>query len=173
MIARVTATAFFTAILDGSTPVSVTTPSIVFTLTCVLFRPSAVASSLFTLVVIHVSVTGWFDSVAMPLSAGDDDCACAACVSGAAASRQAVLTASSVERCEIPQMEAVLKCADGGTKAVVVAGQPIDMNGEAGMLFTFMDLEPRKQAGKLQEKAGEAADAVRKHTGTDTHIDRH
>ncbi|PFH19672.1 MULTISPECIES: CsbD family protein [Burkholderia] len=30
-----------------------------------------------------------------------------------------------------------------------------------------------QQAGKLQEKAGEAADAVRKHTGTDTHIDRH
>lgn len=30
-----------------------------------------------------------------------------------------------------------------------------------------------QQAGKRQEKAGEAADAVRKHTGTDTHIDRH
>ena len=26
-----------------------------------------------------------------------------------------------------------------------------------------------QQAGKLQEKAGEAADAVRKHTGTDRH----
>ncbi|NIF39775.1 helix-turn-helix transcriptional regulator [Burkholderia sp. Tr-862] len=50
------------------------------------------------------------------------------------------------EGATIPQMEAVLKRADGGTKAVVVAGQPIDMNGEACMLFTFMDLEPRKQA---------------------------
>jgi len=50
------------------------------------------------------------------------------------------------EGATIPQMEAVLKLADGSTKAVVVAGQPIDMNGEACMLFTFMDLEPRKQA---------------------------
>ncbi|MBR8142702.1 helix-turn-helix transcriptional regulator [Burkholderia sp. AU19243] len=46
----------------------------------------------------------------------------------------------------IPQMEAVLKRADGSPNAVVVAGQPIDMNGEACMLFTFTDLEPRKQA---------------------------
>jgi PAS domain S-box-containing protein len=50
------------------------------------------------------------------------------------------------ERATIPQMEAVVKRADGSPNAVVVAGQPIDMNGEACMLFTFMDLEPRRQA---------------------------
>ncbi|WP_323122058.1 helix-turn-helix transcriptional regulator [Burkholderia alba] len=46
----------------------------------------------------------------------------------------------------IPQMEALLKLPGGGTKAVVVAGQPIDIGDEACMLFTFMDLEPRKRA---------------------------
>lgn len=46
----------------------------------------------------------------------------------------------------IPQMEAELKLAAGGTKAVIVAGQPIDIGEQACMLFTFMDLEPRKQA---------------------------
>ncbi|HDR9034799.1 TPA: CsbD family protein [Burkholderia vietnamiensis] len=30
-----------------------------------------------------------------------------------------------------------------------------------------------QRAGKLQEQAGEAADSVRRHTGIDTHIDRH
>jgi PAS domain S-box-containing protein len=46
----------------------------------------------------------------------------------------------------VPQMEALLKLPTGGAKAVVVAGQPIDIGEEACMLFTFMDLEPRKQA---------------------------
>ncbi|KVM62992.1 helix-turn-helix transcriptional regulator [Burkholderia gladioli] len=50
------------------------------------------------------------------------------------------------EGATIPQMEAVLKLPGGGTKAVVVAGQPIDIGEEPCMLFTFMDLEPRKQA---------------------------
>ena len=54
------------------------------------------------------------------------------------------------EGATIPQMEAVVKRADGSPNAVVVAGQPIDMNGEACMLFTFMDLEPRKQAERAQ-----------------------
>lgn len=46
----------------------------------------------------------------------------------------------------IPQMEALLRLPEGGTQFVVVAGQPIDIGEEACMLFTFMDLEPRKRA---------------------------
>jgi PAS domain S-box-containing protein len=46
----------------------------------------------------------------------------------------------------IPQMEALLKLPDGGRKFVIVAGQPIEVGDEACMLFTFMDLEPRKKA---------------------------
>ena len=46
----------------------------------------------------------------------------------------------------IPQMEACLRIADGGTKTVIVAGQPIEIGDEACMLFTFADLHPRKQA---------------------------
>jgi PAS domain S-box-containing protein len=55
----------------------------------------------------------------------------------------------------IPQMEAVLKCADGETKSVVVAGQPIDIGDEACMLFTFMDLEPRRQAERALRQSEE------------------
>lgn len=46
----------------------------------------------------------------------------------------------------IPQMEATLKLPLGGTKCVIVAGQPIEIGEEPCMLFTFMDLEPRKKA---------------------------
>ena len=46
----------------------------------------------------------------------------------------------------IPQMEAVLALPGGATKFVVVAGQPIEVGEEACMLFTFMDLEPRRRA---------------------------
>jgi PAS domain S-box-containing protein len=46
----------------------------------------------------------------------------------------------------IPQMEAVLKLSDGGTKFVIVAGQPIEIADDICMLFTFTDLEPRKKA---------------------------
>jgi PAS domain S-box-containing protein len=46
----------------------------------------------------------------------------------------------------IPQMEATLKLPMGGTKCVIVAGQPIEIGEEACMLFTFMDLEPRRKA---------------------------
>lgn len=50
------------------------------------------------------------------------------------------------ERRTIPQMEAELALPEGGTKLVIVAGQPIDMGDEPCMLFTFADLEPRRQA---------------------------
>ncbi|MEG3175482.1 PAS domain S-box protein [Sphingomonas sp. RB3P16] len=46
----------------------------------------------------------------------------------------------------IPQMEAELELVDGGTKLVIVAGQPIDMGDQPCMLFTFADLEPRRRA---------------------------
>jgi PAS domain S-box-containing protein len=46
----------------------------------------------------------------------------------------------------VPQMEALLKLPSGGTKFVIVAGQPIEIGEETCMLFTFMDLEPRKKA---------------------------
>jgi PAS domain S-box-containing protein len=46
----------------------------------------------------------------------------------------------------IPQMEAVLKLPGGGTKFAIVAGQPIEIGDEPCMLFTFIDLEPRKKA---------------------------
>lgn len=46
----------------------------------------------------------------------------------------------------IPQMEAVLGLPGGANKCVIVAGHPIEIGDEACMLFTFMDLEPRKKA---------------------------
>ncbi|MBX9931135.1 MAG: helix-turn-helix transcriptional regulator [Methylobacterium sp.] len=46
----------------------------------------------------------------------------------------------------IPQMEACLRLPDGGTRFVIVAGQPIDMGEEPCMLFTFADLDLRKKA---------------------------
>lgn len=44
----------------------------------------------------------------------------------------------------IPQMEAEIE-VPGGAKSVVVAGQPIELGDERCMLFTFMDLDPRKR----------------------------
>jgi PAS domain S-box-containing protein len=46
----------------------------------------------------------------------------------------------------IPQMEADLLLPGGGTRLVIVAGQPIDLDEQPCMLFTFADLEPRRQA---------------------------
>ena len=50
------------------------------------------------------------------------------------------------ERRTIPQMEAELTLPGGGSKLVIVAGQPIDLGDDPCMLFTFADLEPRRQA---------------------------
>jgi PAS domain S-box-containing protein len=46
----------------------------------------------------------------------------------------------------IPQMESQLPMHGGRTKSVIVAGQPIKVEDEKCMLFTFVDLDPRKQA---------------------------
>ncbi len=46
----------------------------------------------------------------------------------------------------LAQLESRLPLANGALKPVIVAGQPIDVDGEKCMLFTFMDLEPRRAA---------------------------
>jgi PAS domain S-box-containing protein len=46
----------------------------------------------------------------------------------------------------IPQMEAELPTPGGGTKLVLLAGHPAEMNNEPCMIFTFADLEPRRRA---------------------------
>lgn len=46
----------------------------------------------------------------------------------------------------IPQMEAWPRLPDGTPKLVLVAGQPIEIGEAACMLFTFADLDPRRQA---------------------------
>ncbi len=46
----------------------------------------------------------------------------------------------------VPQMQADLELPDGGRKLVIVAGQPVELDDEPCMLFSFADLEPRRQA---------------------------
>ncbi|MFE1600638.1 PAS domain S-box protein [Methylobacterium sp. ID0610] len=50
------------------------------------------------------------------------------------------------EGATIPQMEACLQLPDGGTRFVIVAGQPIEFGDEACMLFSFADLDLRRKA---------------------------
>ncbi|KQP62274.1 helix-turn-helix transcriptional regulator [Methylobacterium sp. Leaf112] len=46
----------------------------------------------------------------------------------------------------IPQMDACLDLPDGGSRYVIVAGQPIELGDEPCMLFTFADLDLRRKA---------------------------
>ena len=46
----------------------------------------------------------------------------------------------------IPQMEARIDLPSGGSKWVIVAGQPLEVGDEPCMLFTFADLERQKKA---------------------------
>lgn len=46
----------------------------------------------------------------------------------------------------VPQMEALLETKDSGTKFVVVAGQPLEIDDGLCMLFSFIDLDARKKA---------------------------
>lgn len=46
----------------------------------------------------------------------------------------------------IPQMQAELRLPDGGSKQVIVAGQPLLLNDEQCMLFSFVDMELRHKA---------------------------
>ena len=50
------------------------------------------------------------------------------------------------EGATIPQMQAELRMADGAGKQVIVAGQPLELNDEPCMLFSFVDMEPRHKA---------------------------
>ncbi|WP_248767070.1 helix-turn-helix transcriptional regulator [Pseudomonas sp. MWU12-2345] len=49
------------------------------------------------------------------------------------------------EGATIAQMQAEIRLADGGSKLVIVAGQPLDIHEDNCMLFSFMDLEPRRK----------------------------
>lgn len=51
-----------------------------------------------------------------------------------------------LEGLTIPQMQAELRLPDAGSKQVIVAGQPLELNDEACMLFSFVDIEPRHKA---------------------------
>jgi PAS domain S-box-containing protein len=55
----------------------------------------------------------------------------------------------------IRQTEASLRLPGGEAKPVVVAGQPIELGELPCMLFTFMDLEPRKRAEILLRQSEE------------------
>jgi PAS domain S-box-containing protein len=55
----------------------------------------------------------------------------------------------------IRQTEAGLRLPSGDVKPVVVAGQPIELGEDRCMLFTFMDLEPRKRAETLLRQSEE------------------
>jgi PAS domain S-box-containing protein len=46
----------------------------------------------------------------------------------------------------IAQMQAELRLPEGGSKQVIVAGQALELNDEACMLFSFVDMEPRHKA---------------------------
>jgi PAS domain S-box-containing protein len=46
----------------------------------------------------------------------------------------------------IPQMQAELRLPDGGSKQVIVAGQPLQLNDESCMLFSFVDIDLRHKA---------------------------
>jgi PAS domain S-box-containing protein len=59
------------------------------------------------------------------------------------------------EGATVPQMQAELSLPDGSTKCVVVAGQPIEIGDAACMLFTFMDLEPRRRAEEALRQSEE------------------
>ena len=55
----------------------------------------------------------------------------------------------------IPQMEAVMQLPQGGERCVIVAGQPIQVGDMRCMLFTFADLEGRRQAERELRRSEE------------------
>jgi PAS domain S-box-containing protein len=55
----------------------------------------------------------------------------------------------------IPQMEALLKVPNDAEKLVIVAGQPLEVQDEPCMLFSFADLEPRRKAEREQRSSEE------------------
>ncbi len=55
----------------------------------------------------------------------------------------------------IPQTEMKLRLAKGGTKLVILAGQPLEVGEEPCMLFTFADLDGREKAEKSLRQSEE------------------
>ncbi len=55
----------------------------------------------------------------------------------------------------VPQMEATLQLPQGGERCVIVAGQPIQVGDARCMLFTFADLEGRRQAERELRRSEE------------------
>ncbi|TPG14692.1 PAS domain S-box protein [Sphingomonas koreensis] len=55
----------------------------------------------------------------------------------------------------VPQMEAELPLAGGGTRLVLLAGHPAELANEPCMIFTFADLEPRRRAEEALRQSEE------------------
>jgi len=60
--------------------------------------------------------------------------------------KHALVREQLAEGATIPQVEAELPLPNGASRLVILAGQPIEVGNQACMLFTFADLEPRRQA---------------------------
>ncbi|WP_375404723.1 helix-turn-helix transcriptional regulator [uncultured Sphingomonas sp.] len=60
----------------------------------------------------------------------------------------------------IPQMEAELPAPDGGTRLVIMAGQPIELADQPCMLLTFADLEHRRRAEEALRASEQHFEAV-------------
>ncbi|MFG1350219.1 PAS domain-containing protein [Xanthobacter autotrophicus] len=75
-----------------------------------------------------------------------------------AANKEAAI-ASLREGRTIPQTEATLRLPDGSAQSVMVAGQPIELGKENCMLFTFMDMGPRKKAEDALRQSEERSPA--------------
>ena len=73
----------------------------------------------------------------------------------------------------IPQLEARLHLPGGGAKFVIVAGHPIEVRDETCMLFTFIDLDPRKQAEDALLATGRRARADYEAIYTETPVALH
>ena len=73
----------------------------------------------------------------------------------ASAERRTLAVERLSEGRTIPQMEARLPLPNGSDRFVIVAGQPIDMDEEPCMLFTFADLELRRKAETALQQSEE------------------
>lgn len=70
----------------------------------------------------------------------------------------------------IPQMEAMLQLPKGGEKCVMVAGQPIEVGDTHCMLFTFADLDDRRQAETALKQSEERFEAAFRFTPVPTFL---
>jgi PAS domain S-box-containing protein len=73
----------------------------------------------------------------------------------------------------VQQSESQLPLANGSLKPVIVAGQPIDVGGERCMLFTFVDLEPRRSAEEALRQTREELQADFEALYTETPVPLH